>query len=183
MSKVEDILWTHLVEHHGADLVQVRSAPASRPRIRPLAIATAATLMAALAAVLIVSATTSTPPAYALTTHADGSITVLLNNLTTGIPQLNARLHQMGINETVIPVTKNCPFTTPVLSGPGPGGALNEKITLGVKNIAEPAGVDAYLAAERLPNGSIGLGIGGMKAPLPSCISPTLMKVQPSNTP
>lgn len=49
--------------------------------------------------------------------------------------------------------------------------------------LSEPAGVDAYLAAEQLPDGSIGLGIGGMKAPLPSCISPMLMKVQPSKTP
>jgi hypothetical protein len=47
----------------------------------------------------------------------------------------------------------------------------------------EPAGVDGYLAAEQLPNGQIGLAVGGMKAPLPACFSPTLMKVQPSSTP
>jgi hypothetical protein len=181
MSKVEDTLWNHLVEHHDADRAQVRPPAPSRPRTRPLAIATATTITAAVAAALIVSATTSTPPAYALTAHADGSITISLDNLTTGIPQLNARLQQMGINETVIPVTPNCSFTTPVLSGPSPAADLSETITIGPSAATEPAGVDAYLAAERLPDGSIGLGIGGMKAPLPSCISPTLMKVQPSN--
>lgn len=182
MSRVEDTLWNHLVEHHGADRTHVRRPAAARPRTRPLAIATAATGAAVIAAALIVSATSSTPPAYALTSHADGSITITLSDLTTGIPALNARLRQMGINETVIPVTPNCPFTTPVLSGPGPGGDLSDTIAIG-PNISEPAGVDAYLAAEQLPDGSIGLGIGGMKAPLPSCISPTLMKVQPINTP
>jgi len=118
MSKVEDTLWNHLVEHRGADRAQVRRPVASRPRKRPLAIATAATGGAVVAAALIVSATSSTPPAYALASHADGSITITLNDLTTGIPALNARLQQMGINETVIPVTPNCPFMTPVLSGP-----------------------------------------------------------------
>ncbi len=181
MSKVEDTLWNHLVKHHGADRAPMRPPAASPPRKRPLAIATAATGAAAVAAALIVSATTSPPPAYALTSHADGSITISLNNLTTGIPQLNARLKQMGINYTVIPVTQNCSFTTPVLSGPAPGN-LSETLTIGTVN-DEPAGVDGYLAAEQLPNGKIGLGIGGMKAPLPNCISPTLMKVQPSNTP
>lgn len=180
MSKVEDTLWNHLVEHHSADRAQMRAPATSRPRTRPLAIATATTGVAAVAAALIVSATTSTPPAYALTAHADGSITISLNNLTTGIPQLNSRLQQIGINYTVIPVTHNCSFTTPVLSGPGPG-SLSETITIGNVN-DEPAGVDGYLAAEQLPNGSIGLAIGGMKAPLPSCFSPTLMKVEPSNT-
>jgi hypothetical protein len=181
MSKVEDTLWNHLVEHYGADRAQVRPPAASRPRKRPLVIATAATGGVVVAAALIVSATSSAPPAYALTSHADGSITITLNDLTTGIPALNTRLKQMGIDETVIPVTRNCPFKTPVLSGPGPGGDLSGTITIG-PNISEPVGVDAYLAAEQLPDGSIGLGIGGMKAPLPSCISPTLMKVQPINS-
>lgn len=180
MSKVEDTLWNHLVEHHGADRAQVCPSGASRPRKRPLAIATAATGAAAVAAALIILATTSTPPAYALISHADGSITITLKNLTTGIPQLNSRLQQMGINFTVIPVRQNCSTSTAVL-GAAPG-SLSETITIGTQNM-EPAGVDGYLAAEQLPNGQIGLASGGMKAPLPSCFSPTLMKTQPIPTP
>jgi hypothetical protein len=152
-----------------------------RRRIRLAAVSTTALAAIAAAVVLVIGATTGAAPAYALTHNADGSITITLHDLTTGIPALNARLRQMGINYTVIPVTQNCPFSTPVLSGPGPG-SLSETITIGTQN-TEPAGVNAYLAAERLPNGSIGLADGGMKAPLPSCFSPTLMKVQPSNTP
>jgi hypothetical protein len=129
--------------------------------------------------VLTIGATTGATPAYALTQNADGSITISLNNLTTGISELNVRLHQMGINDTVIPVTQSCPTTTPVLDA-GPG-SLSETITIGSHN-DEPAGVDGYLAAEQLPDGSIALAIGGMKAPLPSCFAPTLMKTQPEST-
>ncbi len=62
MSKVEDTLWNHLVEHHGAGRAQVRPPTASRPRKRRLEIATAATITAGAAAALIVSATTSPRP-------------------------------------------------------------------------------------------------------------------------
>ena len=159
------------------------SATPRRSQRRTLRLAAGGgTALAAIAAavVLVLGATTGATPAYALTHNADGSITISLNSLTAGISQLNARLQQMGINYTVIPVTKNCSTSTPVLAA-GPG-SLSETITIGTAN-TEPAGVKGYLAAEQLPNGSIGLAIGGMKAPLPTCFSPTLMKVQPSSTP
>ena len=70
----------------------------------------------AAAVVLVVSATSGASLWYALTHNSDGSITISLSNLTTGISGLNARLQQMGINYTVIPVTPNCSFTTPVLA-------------------------------------------------------------------
>lgn len=152
----------------------------SRPRAVHLAAVGSVSLAAiAAAVVLVIGATSGATPAYALTQNSDGTITITLNNLTTGISQLNVRLHQMGINETVVPVTQSCTTSTPVLNA-GPGN-LSETITIGSGN-DYPAGVEGYLAAEQLPNGSIALGIGGMKAPLPSCFSPTLMKVQPSST-
>lgn len=158
-----------------------RELPA-RSRRRTVQIAAAgSTAIAAVAAgaVLAVSATTGASPAYALTQNADGSITISLDNLTSGIAQLNARLHQMGINYTVIPVTPNCSFTTPVL-GAAPG-SLSETITIGAKNTL-PAGADGFLAAEQLPNGYIALGAGSMRAPLPACFSPTPLTTQPSST-
>jgi hypothetical protein len=155
-----------------------------RPRRRTVRLAAAGTTaVAAVAAatVLVVSATTGATPAYALSQNTEGAITISLYNLTTGISQLNARLQQLGINDTVIPVTQACPTPTPVLAA-GSGNPASETITIGTEN-DEPVGVDGYLAAEQLPNGSITLGIGGMKAPLPSCFSPATMKVQPINTP
>jgi len=157
------------------------SSTSRRSRRRTFRLAAASTTaLAAIAAaiVLVVGATTGAARAYALTENADGSITVSLNDLTTGIPQLNARLAQKGINYTVIPVTPNCSNPTPgLVAGPG---SLRETITIGTEN-TEPAGVDGYLAAEQLPNGSIGLGIGGMKAPLPACFSPKTIKTQAMN--
>lgn len=165
------------------ELSHARTSPRPRRgRFRVAAVSTTALAVIAAAVVFVIGAATGTPPAYALTQNADGSITITLSNLSAGIPALNARLTQLGINETVIPVTQNCPFTTPVLSGPGPGADLSQTITIGPGS-DEPTGVRGYLAAEQLPDGSIGLGIGGMKGPLPSCFSPALMKVQPSNTP
>jgi hypothetical protein len=118
-------------------------------------------------------------PAYALTRNADGSITISLNDLTTGIPALNHRLKQLRINYTVIRATPNC-ATSPVLSA-GPG-SLSETITIGTENTL-PAGADGYLAAEQLPSGSIAIGIGSMRPPLPTCFSSTPMIVKPSSTP
>jgi hypothetical protein len=166
----------HAARRELAEVGQRTRSPRSTVRIA--AASTTALAAIALATVLTLDATTGATPAYALTNN-NGSVTISLNNLTTGIPQLNARLHQMGINETVIPVTTSCPTTTPALD-PGPGN-LSETITIGTQN-DEPAGVDGYLAAEQLPNGQIGLAIGGMKAPLPTCFSPQTMTVQPEST-
>jgi hypothetical protein len=157
---------------------------AQRSRRRTLRYAAASsTALAAIAAaaILVLSAATGTSPAYALTTNADGGITVSLENLTTGIPQLNARLQQLGIDFTVIPVVPDCSFTTPVLSGPS-SDSLSDTITIGTPN-TEPAGVNGYLAAEQLPNGQIALAMGGMKTALPTCFSPTLLTTQPRSTP
>jgi hypothetical protein len=158
-----------------------RELPRRAPR-RPLRLAAAgSTALAAVAAgvVLTISATTGASPAYALTQNADGSITISLDNLTTGISQLNARLQQMGIDYTVIPVTADCPTSTPVLSVGT--GSLSEKITIGTKN-TEPAGINGYLAAEQLPNGQIAIGIGGMKTPLPKCFGPGILITQPETS-
>lgn len=153
---------------------------AQRRGVRLAAASTTALAVIAAAVVLVIGATTGATPAYALTQNADGSITISLSNLTTGISGLNAQLQRMGINYTVIPVTQNCTFSTPVLDAAP--GSLSETITIGTKNTM-PAGADGYLAAEQLPNGTIALAAGGMKAPLPSCFSPTLMRVQASNNP
>jgi hypothetical protein len=155
------------------------SRRARHRRLRLAAASTTALAVIIATVALVLGATTATAPAYALTQNS-GGVTISLNDLTTGIPALNARLKQMGINYTVIPVTPSCSTSTPVL-GAAPG-SLSESITIGTQNM-EPAGVDGYLAAEQLPNGQIGLGIGGMKAPLPTCFSSTLMKTQPSSTP
>jgi hypothetical protein len=155
-----------------------------RPQRRALRLAaassTAITAIVAIA-VLGISATTGASPAYALTQNSDGSITISLSNLTTGIPQLNARLRAVGIDDyTVVPVTSNCPTPWAYLV-PGPG-TMSETITLGTKHTL-PAGAVGYLAAEQLPDGQIALASGAMRAPLPPCFNPRLDLSGPISSP
>ncbi len=175
MSNIEDTLWEHLVEHHGADRTQVRSATRSRAPRRPVVIGTAVTSFAAAAgaAVLLLSATTNAPPAYALTKNADGSITVTIHDLEAAVPALNARFAAMGVSERVVPVEANCPISNPALSDAMmayPQATTTETVTLGT-NI-DP-GYTGVVAAEQLPNGEVAMVVESIKPPVPSCFPAT----------
>lgn len=167
MSNIEDTLWDHLVEHHGADCVRVFPMAARRRR-RPVAISMAATGVAVIAAatVLVVSAATSTSRAYALTAEGNGSYTLTINDLATAVPQVNAAFAQLGINAKAIPVTSDCTARDPF---PGPRGlSMSQSIT--IDNADIPAGTTAVIAAEQTPSG-VRLSMGTTAAPLPSCLN------------
>lgn len=176
MRAFEDGLWAHLVDEHQADHVILSSRPRRR-RARPLAMVTGAGGLAAvaLATMLVFGATTSTPPAYALTRNSNGSVTVTIRDLTRAIPALNARFARMGIDETVIPVRAHCGTSNWTVDALGPNqvpqSVMHESLTFypGRKYLAP--GYDGFLAAARLPNGKIALSIGALKPPLPSCFS------------
>jgi hypothetical protein len=96
-----DNLSPHL-EAIGRQLTIAAHDLASRPRRsrrRPLqlvAVSTTGLAAIATAAVLAVGATTATPPAFAVTRHQDGSVSVKINR-TTSIADVNRRLAAMGI--------------------------------------------------------------------------------------
>jgi hypothetical protein len=132
----------------------------------------------AVGVLLIATATTKTTPAYALTRHADGSITITLNQLTRGIPALNARLRQLGIDETVIPIKPGCrpsDGSRPLVMHPNPmqefDGSISTTYTprAAQRHPAAP-GFHYLLAAKRLSNGKILGFIGALRAPLPNCL-------------
>jgi hypothetical protein len=172
-----DALPPHL-EHLGQQLTvaaQHRSSatPLRRRPRRSLLAVPVGLLAAAVAAVLLITATgPGTTPAYALTRHANGSITITLTDLTTGIPALNARLQALGIDTTVIPIRAGCHALngSDVVMHPDPNfeydGSVSETIT------ARPglSGFHGVLAAKRLANGKILAFIGAVKAPVPSCL-------------
>jgi hypothetical protein len=108
MTTFEDTLWDRLAREHAADTVALE--PLRGRSRRPLAISAGAAGIAAAAAagVLLFGASASTPPAYALTTNPDGSVTVSINDIETAIPALNAEFQKDGIDETVIPVEADC---------------------------------------------------------------------------
>ncbi len=170
MGTFDEGLWARLVEQHSADRVVLSAAPPRR-RARPmiLKVSAAAVAAATLALVLALSATTSTPPAYALTRNTDGTFTVTIHDLISAIPALNAKFAQLGIDETVIPVTAGCQHSIGLLNYPG--ATMSESLTIspGHKNLAP--GYHGALGAEQLPNGKVALFVGAFKPPLPSCFS------------
>ena len=154
-----------------------------RPRSRPVRfglMSGAAACLAAgiLALVLTLGATTDAPPAYAIVRHADGSLTITLNDLTTGIPALNARFHALGIPENVIPIYAGC--NSPDGSGnlvmhPDPLFEIKGSITMtytprAAQQHPAPAGYQYVLAAKRLSNGIVLDFIGALKPPIPTCL-------------
>jgi hypothetical protein len=172
MTTFEDTLWDRLAREHAADTVGLE--PDRGRSRRPLAISAGAAGIAAVAAagVLLFGASASTPPAYALTTNSDGSVTVSINDIEAAIPALNAEFRKDGIDETVIPVQAGC--TNPeigVVTYPGVTPSTTITLVPGRKYLAP--GYEGVLAAEQLPDGSVGLGEGAMKPPLPSCFGTT----------
>ena len=192
MNTFEDRLWTYLADEHGANEIASQHSRAAARRQwpvrdalrRPVVITTSALgaiAAVATAVVLLVSATASTPPAYALTHNADGSITVTINDLQAAIPELNARFRAMGVDETVIPITQHCQTSMAVPAFPN--SAASDKLTFtpnqGHKYLAP--GFDGVLAAGYTPSGQLLVFIGAMKPPLPACFPPDPAIVQPTS--
>jgi hypothetical protein len=114
-----------------------------------------------------------------LTQNADGSITITINDLQTAIPQLNARLAEMGVDETVVPITESCPTQMSVPEYPQ--SAAHDKLTFtvnqGRKYLAP--GFDGVLAAGYTSSDQLLVFIGAMKPPLPACFPPNPAIVSP----
>ena len=103
MSKFTDHLWSDLAQEHGATLAHAdRPEPGRARRLRRPRVLAGSTLALAgvgTALVLALGAASSTP-AYAVTTNANGSVLVTINQLSA-LPKANAKLTAMGIHEQV----------------------------------------------------------------------------------
>ncbi|MGP0050105.1 MAG: hypothetical protein ACLPZR_14820 [Solirubrobacteraceae bacterium] len=171
MGSFEDAVWRQLVDQHAADCVQI---PARQEQfvLRPFVgavgtgVVVAAVAAAVLVLVLVMGGFTNSQPAYALTQNPDGSVTVSLTEISTGIPALNAEFAKLGIRETVIPIEATC-------TGQAPGAlsagltSMTQKVT--VSNRWIPNGQLGYLAAEQLPDGKVLLASGTTAPPVPTC--------------
>ncbi|MBV9944353.1 MAG: hypothetical protein JO262_19645 [Solirubrobacterales bacterium] len=109
MGKFEDRLWRELVHRHGADLVQMTRPPAKHaPRARPRLLAgSSVALAAAVAAVALLLSAASSPPAFAVSRNADGTVTVTLQQFAA-IHGANAKLAALGIRARLVEVTTGC---------------------------------------------------------------------------
>lgn len=184
MSTFEDRLWSELVREHG-DRMRLDGTTTVRRGRRPAVLtgtALGATGLAAAAALLVFGATKSTP-AYAVTTHSDGTVTVTLNDVAA-ITALNAELAGDGIAAKAIPLTADCPvrgFPNPMPAGTNPS---TYTITIDPRNI--PAGYTAVVAVGQNGSGQILLAQGAFRSPAPVCFNsiPTVLHpIDPAHVP
>ena len=110
MTKFADQLFADLMREHGSTLARTRP-PAPRRHIasRRTLLATGTGFVAIAATVGGLMASGSGTPAYALTTHSNGSVTLDVYQ-KSGIAGINAKLHQLGDDQVVVvPVEAGCP--------------------------------------------------------------------------
>lgn len=125
MTKFTENLWRDLEREHGPSLAHAdRPEPGRAPllrRPRVLAGSTLALAAAGTALALTLTATGSTP-AFAVTKAGDGSVLVTLNQ-EQNLPQVNAKLTAMGIDEQInIQMAAGpAPVNGPVTCTPKPG--------------------------------------------------------------
>ena len=100
MSQFEDNLWGSVVDRHGAELARADARVAARARrTRPRLLAgTTAGVAASAAAVTLLLSATASAPAFAVTRHDDGSVSVKINH-TASVAEVNRKLAAMGIHK------------------------------------------------------------------------------------
>jgi hypothetical protein len=182
MTRFADQLLDDLMQEHGPTLTRARP-PAARTwqagAGRKLLVAGAGGVAVAAAAAGVLVAGGGTP-AYAVTTHADGTVTLAVTR-PAGISGANGALHKLGDRVVVVPVEPGCPslgsLRPPAVQ---PSGHLSVQgtvhiggpITVEAKGI--PAGDILVVGVETTTTGTTHGSMGGGRLtspPAPSCIS------------
>lgn len=162
-----------------------------------LVLASGVVSLAAVACVVVVFVTAGTPPAYAVTQNANGTYTITINDIATGVPALNAKLKQLGIDATAVPVTATC-------NAPGPNDRVphagdSSSLTMKVRGTLSPAlakggsggvitldeadipsGSEGVIAAYQSPSGWIDLAFSTTTESIPSCLNTSDVVPQPA---
>jgi hypothetical protein len=109
MTRFADQLFDDLMRDHGQALARttVPVAPKRHLTARPVLLTAGAGGVAVAAAVGSLVAGGGTP-AYAVTTHPDGTVTLAVYQ-ASGIAGANSKLHQLGDRVVVVPVQAGCP--------------------------------------------------------------------------
>jgi hypothetical protein len=141
MSKFTDHLWSDLVQEHGPTLAHAeRPEPgrSGRARLlrRPRVLAGSTLGLAGVGAALLLAlgGTAATTPAFAVTRSSDGSVLVHLNYVKDlNLPQLDAKLHSMGLHEGVAiwMASGAARVTGAVTCAQGPGATTPVKVLVG----------------------------------------------------
>jgi hypothetical protein len=111
MTRFDDNLWREVERKYGSELAGADGPLSSGPRRRLPVIAGASLGVAgASAAAVIVLSAASSPPAFAVTSHPDGTVSVVIRRLD-GIRGANRRLAQLGIRVRAVQVNAQCQAT------------------------------------------------------------------------
>jgi hypothetical protein len=175
MSTFEDRLWSELVREHGHRMQPPAIGARSKPR-RPALITGAALATAVAAAAAVLLFTTTSTPAYAVTAHSDGTVTVTLNDVKA-ITALNAALVRDAIAARAVPLTADCPIHG--FPNPMPAGTNPSTYTITIVPAEIPAGYTAVLAVGENAAGQIALAQGAFPSPVPVCFNSTPMVLHP----
>lgn len=146
-------------------------APSSRKRrwsARRRLIAVLTPTAAAVAAALAVLLGAQAAPSFAVVRVASG-VRITLNDMQ-GVTGANAKLRQLGVTTiTVVPVKPGCESHLQLLFT---GIAAHQRpMSIEIDPSQIPAGMIDVLAAKKLPDGTIALGIGRVRS-APSCVAP-----------
>ncbi|HSC04307.1 MAG TPA: hypothetical protein VLC49_13330 [Solirubrobacteraceae bacterium] len=175
MSTFEDRLWSELVREHGHQMRLPATTVRANHRRPALITGTALATAVAVAAAVLLFATTSTP-AYAVTDNPDGTVTVTLHDVQA-ITALNAALARDGIAARAIPLTADCPIHG--FPNPMPAGTNPSTYTITIVPSEIPAGYTAVLAVGENASGQIALAQGAFHSPVPVCFNSTPMVLHP----
>lgn len=178
MSVFEERLWQELVRDHSDALMygSVVELP-RRPRRHSRLLAAAATLAAAAVALALWLGGGSSQPAYAVTQHADGTVTVTIRTLV-GVQGADAKLAELGVPIRTVAVEAGCRVNPRELHPARISPKLVEQLRRGarpgaasveVQPDAIPGGYTLLLAARRLGH-EIGLHEALYKGSAPPCL-------------
>lgn len=172
MTKFEDHLFEDLMSDHGDELDTLGPPPARRavPR-RAIAAGGGAIAVAGVLAVAITTFGTTASPAYAVTTNADGTVTVSIEDIEA-IGPANAKLRELGVRAKAVPTRPGCADLDEKRMYGGSDWTIeqdeNGSVTLGQDL---PAGYTVLLTVSDRPGRGTGLGFTGpVKDPAPSCL-------------
>jgi hypothetical protein len=111
MTRFDDNLWREVERTYGSELAGADGPLSAGPRRRLPVIAGASLGVAgASAAAVIVLSAASSPPAFAVTSHPDGTVSVVIRRID-GIRGANRRLAQLGIRVRAVQVNSQCQAT------------------------------------------------------------------------
>lgn len=190
MTKFSDQLFDDLMEEHGHTLAGLRrpAAPKRHLAARPVLLTAGAGGIAAITAVGTLVAGGGTP-AYAVTPHDDGTVTLAVYQ-KDGIAPANDKLRQIGDGRVVlVPVGAGCPSITSLKPGkPGAEIRTSLRVTTGGGATVDARGVPAgetLVVALQMSTGN-GPGMAASSARLtsgkvPSCVS--IPKAPPGGAP